>query len=190
MVAPLLQAEGVTYHYPDGRAGIVEASLSAAEGESLVILGANASGKTTLLQLLAGLIFPARGTVRAFDTVLSEQSLQDGDFARTFRQRVGFLFQDTDAMLFSATVYDDIAFGPLQLDLTPDEVRRRVEETLSLLGLSAIAQQPPHQLSGGEKKKVALAALLAVSPGALLLDEPTSGLDPRSQRWFVELAGE
>lgn len=190
MVAPLLQAEAVTYHYPDGRAGIVEASVSVAEGESLVILGANASGKTTLLQLLAGLIFPARGTVRAFDIVLSEQSLQDGDFARTFRQRVGFLFQDTDAMLFSATVYDDIAFGPLQLDLTPDEVRRRVEETLSLLGLSAIAQQPPHQLSGGEKKKVALAALLAVSPGTLLLDEPTSGLDPRSQRWFVELAGE
>jgi cobalt/nickel transport system ATP-binding protein len=100
------------------------------------------------------------------------------------------LFQDTDAMLFNPTVCDEIGFGPLQLDLRADEVRRRVDDMISLFGLQAIAEQPPHQLSGGERRKVALAAILAVSPQVLLLDEPTSGLDPRSQRWFVELVNE
>jgi cobalt/nickel transport system ATP-binding protein len=93
-------------------------------------------------------------------------------------------------MLFSPTVYDDIAFGPLQLDLSEEAVRRRVDDMLDLFGLRAIAQQPPHALSGGEKKKVALAALLATSPEVLLFDEPTTGLDPRFQRWFVEMAVE
>ncbi len=186
----LLRAEGLTYHYPDGRIGLAGVSLSVLEGESLVILGANASGKTTLLQLLAGLIFPEAGEIEAFGTSLTQVTLQQTEFSQTFRQRVGVLFQDTDAMLFNPTVYDEIAFGPLQLDLSPKEVRQRVEEMVALFGLQAIADQPPHQLSGGERKKVALAALLAVSPQVLLLDEPTSGLDPRTQRWFVELVNE
>jgi len=189
-VNDLLRAEDVTYHYPDGRVGLASISLSVLEGESLVILGANASGKTTLLQVLAGLIFPEAGTIEAFGTSLTQVALQQPEFSRTFRQRVGVLFQDTDAMLFNPTVNDEIAFGPLQLDLAPEEVRQRVEDMLVLFGLQAIADQPPHQLSGGERKKVALAALLAVSPQVLLLDEPTSGLDPRAQRWFVELVNE
>jgi cobalt/nickel transport system ATP-binding protein len=188
MVGPAFEVSAVTYHYPDGRLGLTDCWLRVAEGESLVVLGANASGKSTLLHLLAGLAFPGAGVVRAFGTELSEAALQDGGFSRSFRQRVGLLFQDTDAMLFNPTVYDEIAFGPLQLDLPVAEVRRRVEEMSALLGLSGIAQQPPHALSGGEKKKVALAALLAVSPEVLLLDEPTAGLDPRFQRWFVEMA--
>ena len=190
MVRPVFRAESVVYRYPDGRLGLAEASLTVAPSESVVILGANATGKSTLLHLLAGLIFPAEGSVAAFGTVLTESALRDGEFARAFRQRVGVLFQDTDAMLFNATVYDEIAFGPLQLDLSERDVRRRVDEMLELLELRAVAQQSPHALSGGEKKKVALAVLLAVSPEVLLLDEPTGALDPRLQRWFVELAGE
>jgi cobalt/nickel transport system ATP-binding protein len=190
VVNGIFRVSSVSYHYPDGRPGLEQASLSIAEHESLVILGANASGKSTLLRLLAGLAFPATGSIHAFDVRLSEAALRDGEFGRRFRQRVGLLFQEVEAMLFNPTVYDEIAFGPLQLDLPAEEVRRRVEEMIALLGLSDIAQQPPHALSGGEKKKVALAALLAVSPEVLLLDEPTAGLDPRFQRWFVETAVE
>jgi len=189
-VTHLFELETVTYRYPDGRVGVEEASLALGEAESLVILGANASGKSTLLRLLAGLSFPAAGSARAFGRELTEEALRAGEFARSFRQRVGVLFQDPDAMLFNPTVYDEIAFGPLQLDLSPEEVRRRVADMLDLLGLEAISDQPPHALSGGEKKKVALASLLAVSPQVLLLDEPTTGLDPRFQRWFVEFAVE
>jgi len=190
MVREVFRLHDVAYGYPDGRVGVAGVSLSVAKGESVVVLGANASGKTTLLQLLAGLVFPASGSIEAFDEPLTEAVLREGRFARSFRQRVGVLFQDTEAMLFNPTVYDEIAFGPLQLDLPEEEVRRRVDEMAALFGLGPVMQQPPHQLSGGERKKVALAAILAASPEVLLLDEPTSGLDPRSQRWFVELAGE
>jgi cobalt/nickel transport system ATP-binding protein len=190
VVSEVFRASEVEYSYPDGRVGLAGVSIAVGKGESLAILGANASGKTTLLQVLGGLIFPAAGTVEAFGTRLTEESLRDGPFARSFRQRVGVLFQDTEAMLFNPTVYDEIAFGPLQLDLPEAEVRRRVEEMIEAFGLGPVAQQPPHQLSGGERRKVALAAVLASSPEVLLLDEPTSGLDPRSQRWFVEMAGE
>ncbi len=190
MVTPVFRLSEVSYRYPDGRAGLVNASLSVAEGETLVVLGANASGKTTLLQLLGGLIFPHSGSVEAFGVPLSEAALEEPDFSSAFRQRVAILFQDTDAMLFNPTVYDEIAFGPLQLDLSADEVRRRVDDMIALFRFEPIAQQPPYQLSGGERRKVGLAALLAVSPRVLLLDEPTGGLDPRSQRWFVELVQE
>jgi cobalt/nickel transport system ATP-binding protein len=188
VVTAVFRADSLTYRYPDGRLGLAEASVTVAPGESVVVVGANATGKSTLLHLLAGLVFPTGGAVEGFGTPLTEAALERGEFARSFRQRVGVLFQDTDAMLFNATVYDEIAFGPLQLDLPPEEVRRRVGEMMDLLGLRPIAQQPPHALSGGEKKKVAFAALLATSPEVLLLDEPTAGLDPRFQRWFVELA--
>lgn len=190
MVGEVLRLNSVSYTYPDGRLGLADATVSVGAGESLVIVGANASGKSTLLRLLAGLVFPSGGEVIAYDTTLSETVLRNGPFAQSFRQRVALLFQDADAMLFNATVYDEIAFGPLQLDLASDQVRRRVDDMLDLFGLQPIAQQPPHALSGGEKKKVALAALLATSPEALLFDEPTAGLDPRFQRWFVEIAVE
>jgi cobalt/nickel transport system ATP-binding protein len=190
MVNAIFELREVSYRYPDGRAGLVSVSMCVLEGESLVVLGANASGKTTLLQLLGGLIFPNAGSTEAFGAPLTEAALERPEFASSFRQRVGVLFQDTDAMLFNPTVCDEIGFGPLQLDLCADEVRRRVDDMISLFGLQAIAEQPPHQLSGGERRKVALAAILAVSPQVLLLDEPTSGLDPRSQRWFVELVNE
>ena len=182
--------EGAGYRYPDGRIGLADTDLVVREHESVVAVGANASGKSTLLGLLGGLIYPTSGAVSAFGVELTERTLEDGDFSRSFRQRVGILLQDTDAMLFNATVYDEIAFGPLQLDLTPEQVRERVEDLLDLLGLRSVADQPPHLLSGGEQRKVALGAILAVSPQVLLFDEPTTGLDPRFQRWFVEFAVE
>lgn len=187
-VPPVFEVVRASYRYPDGRVGLAETNLIVKEGESLVILGANASGKSTLLALLAGLIFPSSGEVRAFGQPLSQEALEAEPFASLFRQRVQILLQQTEAMLFSPTVYDEIAFGPLQLEISAEEVRRRVEDTLDLLQLRPIADQPPHLLSGGEQRKVALGAILAVSPQVLLFDEPTAGLDPRFQRWFVELA--
>lgn len=188
MVNEVFRLDSVSYSYPDGRPGLIEASLAVGAGESLLVLGANASGKSTLLRLLAGLAFPSAGEVRAFGAPLTEAALREGASAASFRQRVGVLFQNAEAMLFNPTVREEIAFGPLQLELSAEEVRARVEDLLDLCGLRAIAEQPPHALSGGEKKKVALAAALAVSPEVVLFDEPTAGLDPRFQRWFVEMA--
>lgn len=187
-MSPVFELRAARYRYPDGRFGLAETSLTVTEGESLVVVGANASGKSTLISLLGGLALPTSGSVIAFGTELTDAALEDGEFARSFRQRVGVLFQDTDAMLFSPTVRDEIAFGPLQLDLPADEVRRRVQDTIALLGLGDVSEQAPHLLSGGEQKKVALGAMLAVSPEVLLLDEPTANMDPRFQRWFVEFA--
>jgi cobalt/nickel transport system ATP-binding protein len=189
-VSAILELRAASYRYPDGRLGLAETSLIVASGESLVVVGANASGKSTLVNLLGGLAFPTSGSALAFGVELTEAGLEEGEFARSFRQRVGVLFQDTEAMLFSPTVQDEIAFGPLQLDLPAEEVSRRVRDTLSLLGLDQIAAQPPHLLSGGEQRKVGLGAVLAVSPEVLLLDEPTANMDPRFQRWFVEFAVE
>ncbi len=189
-MTPVFALDGVSYSYPDGRLGLSEATLSIPAGESLIVLGANASGKSTLLRLLAGLALATSGTVQAFGEALTERRLEEVRLAADFRRRVGVLFQDTDVMLFNPTVYDEIAFGPLQLALSPEQVRTRVDDMLELLGLQSVAQQSPHALSGGERRKVAFAALLATSPEVLLLDEPTASFDPRFQRWFVELAVE
>jgi cobalt/nickel transport system ATP-binding protein len=156
----------------------------------VVLLGANGSGKSTLLRLLAGLIFPTAGRVRAFGTELAEEKLETDTFRRFFRSRVGFLFQNADVQLFSPTVAEEVAFGPLQLDLSQEEAAGRVADVLAMLGIGGLRDRSPLHLSGGEKKKVALAAMLAVNPAVLLLDEPTAALDPRSRYWFTELAGE
>jgi cobalt/nickel transport system ATP-binding protein len=185
----LFELSEVSYRYPHVQA-LAGISFQVSEGESLVILGANASGKSTLLHLMDGLIFPQQGLVRAFGQELSEELLASGEFARRFRRDVGLLFQSAEAQLFCPSVREEIAFGPLQLDLARAEVERRVEELSAALRLEGLADRAPHELSGGEQKKVALASVLASGPSVLLLDEPTGGLDPRSQRWLVELLKE
>lgn len=188
-MSPLFQLDRVSYQYPHAQAldGI---SFQVSRGEALVILGANASGKSTLLHLMDGLIFPQQGAVHAFGRLLNEELLAQGEFAQFFRREVGLLFQSAEAQLFCPTVGEEIAFGPLQLELTPAEVERRVREICAALKLEGLADRAPHELSGGEQKKVALASVLASGPSVLLLDEPTGGLDPRSQRWLVELLKE
>jgi cobalt/nickel transport system ATP-binding protein len=134
-----------------------------------------------------GLIFPIAGTITAFGEPITEQALRDENLSNRFRRRVGFIFQNSDSQLFSPTVRDEIAFGPLQMDLPIEEVEQRIEDIAQMLEISRLLDRAPFQLSGGEKKKVAIAASLAVGPDVLLLDEPTTGLDPRSQHWLVEL---
>jgi cobalt/nickel transport system ATP-binding protein len=183
----LLELDSAWYDYAPDIPALAGLSLAVAPGERVVILGANGCGKTTLLKLLAGLLFPQRGRYRAFGRAITEHLLSRDPFGLFFRKEVGVLFQNVDAQLFNPTVEDEIAFGPLQLNEPPDVLRRTVQESLDRFGLRGLAGRPPFALSGGEKKKVALAAVLAVDPQVLLLDEPTAGLDPRSSRILVDL---
>lgn len=186
----LFQAKGLGYRYPNGTVALEDISLTIGAGERVAILGANGSGKSTLLKLLDALYFPTQGELWALGRPLSEKAMAEEVFALEFRRRVGLLFQDTDAQLFSPTVWDEVAFGPLHLGLAKSEVVDRVEATLRLLGIAKLAERAPYRLSGGEKKKVALATVLAIDPEILLLDEPTAALDPRSQQQVVDLIAE
>ncbi|MGP8255982.1 MAG: energy-coupling factor ABC transporter ATP-binding protein, partial [Methanoregula sp.] len=178
----------VSYTYIKRFEALKNVTLSFKAGEQTAILGANGSGKSTLLSILNALTYPTSGEFSAFGTPIKEEvfdTLEDNEFARFFRKKVGFLFQNPDIQLFSSTVFDEIAFGPLQLDLPPDEVQKRTEEVIAMLGIENLRDRAPHMLSGGEKKKVCIASILSTNPDVLLLDEPTGGLDPRSQMWLI-----
>ncbi len=169
----------------DGRPILRSLTFSVRAGERIVVLGVNGCGKTTLLKALDGLLFTSCGAIRYEDAILGAVALDDAEFRRRFRGEVGFLFQNVDAMLFNPTVADEIAFGPRQLG--QDGVEARVARWAEAFGLGALLSRPPFELSGGEKKRVALAALLAVEPRVLLLDEATANLDPSWAGRFVDL---
>ncbi len=183
---PAFQLTDVVYRYNDVTAlnGI---SMTIPHGTCLAILGANGSGKSTLLRLLDGLYFASGGAVTAFGSTLTEDQFADDSFALEFRRRVALVFQNPDVQLFNPTVFDEVAFGPLQMRWPADEIRRRVAEMLERFEISHLRDRPPHRLSGGEKKRVALASVLILDPDVLMLDEPTAALDPRSQRQIVDL---
>lgn len=181
----IFSLDNVGFCYGYGQSVLENISFNVLRGERLVLLGPNGSGKSTLLKLLSGLLFPTTGKVRAYGESLEAAAFRDQNFAFSFRRRVGVVLQNADAQLFCPTVWDEVAFGPLHLGFSPEEVRKRVSDTLSLVGISGLRGRLPHQLSDGEKKKVALAAVLAVNPEVLLLDEPTANLDPRSQHWLL-----
>jgi len=176
----------VSFAYEERQIALEHVDLKVQAGESLVILGANGSGKSTLLNLLDGLYFPSSGTISAFGRPLTEESLRDDEFNFAFRRRVGLVFQDSDVQLFSASVLDEVAFAPLQLGLAREEVNRRVDSALEALRIEKLRDRAPHRLSGGEKRRVALASLLTLQPDVWLMDEPSTGLDPRSQSWLIE----
>ncbi|MCX6677117.1 MAG: ABC transporter ATP-binding protein [Methanothrix sp.] len=168
-------------------------SLKINRGEQVSIIGTNGSGKSTLLAILNGLIYPTSREFYAFDNQITEDvfgAIKDNKFRSYFRTKVGFVFQNSDVQLFSPTVYEEIAFGPLQLDVPPEEVKHRVEDVLEIMEITKLRDRSPHTLSGGEKKKVCIATVLVNNPDVLLLDEPTAGLDPRTQLWLVEFLQE
>jgi len=189
MSSPVFEVIGVTYWYPGGAPVLKDVSLTIADGEAVAILGANACGKSTLLHLLDGLCFAAQGTVSALGTVLTEESVEMQPFCCLFRQSVGYVFQNSEAQLFCTSVAEELAFGPLQLRLPEGEVERRVTDTLGLFGIEHLRDRPPQTLSGGEKKRVALASVISCAPKVVLLDEPSAGLDPRTQQWLAEFVG-
>jgi len=182
--------KNIVYSYAGSAPVLDRLDLDFREGERAVILGANGTGKSTLLALLDGLVFPSAGSIHAFGKVLSEDALEDRTFSMEFRKRVAFVFQNPDVQLFSATVWDEIAFGPLQLDHPKHQIEETVEGLLQTLRIADIRDRSPYTLSDGQKKKVAIASSLSSDPEVLLLDEPTNGLDPRTQVWLIELLGE
>jgi cobalt/nickel transport system ATP-binding protein len=182
----LFEVEGLTYRY-DRTAALHDLSLSIPEGQRVAFLGANGSGKSTLLRLLDGLYFGQSGCVRYRGQELTGHNFTHPDFAFDFRRQVGLVFQNADAQLFNPTVFDEVAFGPLQMRWPNAKVRERVMQTLESMRIADLKDRAPQRLSEGEKKRVALASVLVLDPAVLLLDEPTAGLDPRSQSQLIDL---
>ncbi|MBN1142259.1 MAG: ABC transporter ATP-binding protein [Deltaproteobacteria bacterium] len=179
---PLIKLSGISFSYPGGKPLFKGLDLELRAGERLGLSGPNGAGKTTLFHLIVGLLKPAAGAIEAFGSPLKNES----DFVAA-RRRIGLLFQDADDQLFSPTVLEDVAFGPLNLGKTPAEAREAATRTLALLGLQGFEERPIHHLSGGEKKLVSLATLLAMEPEVLLLDEPTNGLDDKTKANFLDI---
>ncbi|MFH0877259.1 MAG: ABC transporter ATP-binding protein [Candidatus Omnitrophota bacterium] len=161
--------------------------LAIQKGQKIAVIGANGSGKSTLLHMLDGLIFPDRGVVKAMGRELKEGDFNDEVFSRNFRKSVGLVFQNPDVQLFCPTVKEDILFGPLQLGMDKKTIAARLEEFIAALGIEGLLERSPHQLSIGEKRKVALASTLVIDPDVLVLDEPTAGLDPLTTRHIIDL---
>ena len=184
---PVLVCRDVSYCYLGKFEALVEVSLTVASGEKVALLGANGCGKSTLLKILDGLVFPDSGSYTAFGVPVTEDALEDEQMNMGFRSRVGFVFQNSDAQVFSPTVREELAFGPLQLGLDREEASSRVDDVLRLLGIDDIADRAPFQLSGGQKKRVAIGTVLAMNPEVLLFDEPTAALDPRTSEWLTRL---
>ena len=182
----VFELRDVSFAY-DGKVKALDGiNLCIKAGERVAILGSNGSGKSTLLKLLDGLYYADSGETYAFGAPLTEEVFRDDEFNFSFRRRVGLVFQDSDVQLFSPSVWDDIAFAPLQLGLSRDDVLARVDAALAALRIDKLRDRAPHRLSGGEKKRVALASVLSLNPDVWLMDEPTAGLDPRSQSWLVD----
>ena len=182
---PAFDLHGIRFVYGRRQVALDGIDLRIERGEQVVLLGANGSGKSTLLKLLDGIVAPTGGTMRAMGRDVS--AVADGHDAFRFHREVGLVFQDPDIQLFSATVRDDVAFGPLQLGLTRDEVRAAVDGALEQMEIVHLADRAPFELSGGEKKRAAIASVLSLSPEVLLLDEPTAALDPRTKWVLVNL---
>lgn len=182
----LFEVDRLTYRYERTNA-LNGLSLSIPEGSRVALLGANGSGKSTLLRLLDGLYFGESGSVTFRGAQLTERRFSDDEFAFSFRRQVGLVFQNPDAQLFNPTVFDEVAFSPLQMRWRKADIRERVMETLEWLRIDHLKDRAPQRLSGGEKKRVALASVLVLDPAVLLLDEPTAGLDPRSQSQLIDL---
>jgi cobalt/nickel transport system ATP-binding protein len=170
--------------YPDGTEALRGVSFRIHHGESVAIVGANGAGKSTLLLHLNGVLMASAGSVRVGEIPLVKETLKE------VRRALGLVFQDPDDQLFMPTVFEDVAFGPLNMGIPVNEVEARVSRTLAEVGASHLAAKPPYRLSSGEKRRVAIASVLALGPDILVLDEPTTGLDPRARRQLIALLRE
>lgn len=180
----VFQLEQVSYAYQNQPA-LNALTLQIKRGERIALLGANGSGKSTLLRVLDALYFPQSGTLSAFGEAVTEASMADEQRNYAFRQRVGLVFQNPDVQLFNPTVFDELAFGPLQLGWPRERILQQVDRMLERFAIQHLKHRMPHRLSGGEKKRVALASVLILEPEVLLLDEPTAALDPESQSEII-----
>lgn len=183
----IFELKDVYFSYLGKYPALCGVDINIPRGEKITIIGANGSGKSTLLHMLDGLIFPDQGTIKAFGSELKEGLFNDENFSVAFRKKVGFVFQNSDVQLFCPTVKEDIVFGPLQLRVSKKEIERRLEEFIGILNIQDLLDRSPHQLSIGEKRKVAIASTLMIDPDVLIVDEPTAGLDPLTTRHIIDL---
>lgn len=181
---PALAVRGLRHVYPDGTVALGGVDLSVAVGEKVALVGPNGAGKSTLLLHLNGVLRATAGQVTVAGTVVTERTLAE------VRARVGMVFQDPDDQLFSPTVFDDVAFGPLHIGYPRAEVAQRVAVALEQVGMAGFERRMPHHLSLGQRKRVAIATVLSMDPAILALDEPSAGLDPRARRGLVTLLQE
>ncbi len=183
MSAPTIAVTGLGFRYPDGTHALNDVDLHIHPGERVALLGPNGAGKTTLILHMNGIHMPQRGTVAVSGLQLSDDNVME------IRRRVGIVFQDPDDQLFMPTVRDDVEFGPRNLGLVGDELDHRVLAALEVMEVADLADRPPNHLSFGQKRRVAIAGVLAMEPSILVLDEPTSNLDPASRRELAETLG-
>jgi len=182
----LMDIKNVSFAY-FGKIALSHVSISFNKGDSFMLIGANGSGKSTLLKLINGIIFPDEGSYFFDGNLVTKNTMKDRKFAGMLHKRIGFLFQNSENQLFCSNVYEEVAFGPRQLGLPEEEVEKRVYDCMNMLEITKIKHREPYHLSDGEKKRVALASVLAMNPEILTLDEPMNGLDPKSKRFIREL---
>ncbi|MCU0505417.1 MAG: ATP-binding cassette domain-containing protein [Chloroflexi bacterium] len=176
-----VDVEHLHFAYPDGYEALKGVDLAMAQGEKVALVGPNGAGKSTFMLHLNGINTPAHGSVRIGGTLVERATL------KRIRAAVGMVFQDPDDQLFSPTVFDDVAFGPLHMGIPEPEIHARVERALASVGMAGLERRLPHHLSLGQRKRVALATVLAMDPSVLVFDEPSAGLDPRGRRELIGL---
>jgi len=179
----VIETKDITYEYPDGTKALEKVNFMAEEGKIVALLGPNGAGKSTLFLHFNGILRPSSGTVM----IDCENVNYNKKELMKIRQKVGIVFQNPDDQLFAPTVVEDVAFGPMNMGLPKEEVESRVKEALSRVGMDGFEKKPPHHLSGGQKKRVAIAGILAMKPKIMVLDEPTSGLDPKGASQILRL---
>jgi len=182
----MIKLENISFTYKN-KIALDNVSVYIKEGETVAIIGPNGSGKSTFLKLLNAIIFPSKGRYIFDNTEINEHNLKDNKTLKLFHKRLGFVFQNSDAQLFCSTVFEEVAFGLMQMELPEEEVNKRVKDLLKLLNIDKLKDEHPYNLSGGEKKRVAIASVLAMNPDAITLDEPMNGIDPKGKGFLKEL---
>lgn len=183
----MIELKDLSFSYNEDLEALKNISLTIYQGEAVALIGPNGSGKSTLLKLINGLIFAQEGRYLYKNTEITQSYLQKPSNSKKFHKSIGFVFQNSETQLFCTTVYDEIAFGPRQMDMTEDKVHERVTDILKLMQIEHLAHRVPYHLSGGEKKKVAIASVLVLNPEVIVFDEPMNGLDPKTKRFLREL---
>lgn len=176
----LIELNNISFEYEDSPA-LKNIYLSINEGECVGLQGDNGSGKTTLIKLLNGLIFPSAGTYVFEGNQIDKKSMADEVFSKQFHQKIGYVFQNAETQLFCGSVREEVEFGPRQMGLSEEEIKTRCDDVINLIGIKHIENRAPYHLSGGEKKKTALACVLSMNPQVLIMDEPMNGLDRKSR---------
>ena len=181
----MIELKNVCYAYGNEIA-LRYINLNIQKGESVIIQGPNGCGKSTLIKLLNGIIFPMEGSYTYQGHEITEKTLKDTRFAKWFHQQMGYVFQNADTQLFCGSVEEEIAFGPIQMGLSEGKIKQRTDDCLKLFGIEKLRERPPYHLSGGEKRKVSLACILSMNPEVLILDEPLAGLDESTQKMLID----